>query len=125
MITFYVFFSVLAEANNHDSFAIGCVIAGFGYGAITSCWESTVQEFIGARKWPKLHSTIETLSVALLVIFVVGLSFVVEQDNGLQFIMFTLGILTAVVSFLWIIIAGVSIYKTKVRTLSLRRKWTF
>ncbi|XP_034825132.1 uncharacterized protein [Maniola hyperantus] len=116
---------VLAEANNHDSFAIGCVVAGFGYGAITSCWESTVQEFLGARKWPKLHSTIETLSATLLAILVVGLSFVVEQDNGLQFIMFILGLLTAVVSFIWIIIAGVSIYKTKVRTLSLRRKWVF
>ncbi|XP_023938207.2 uncharacterized protein LOC112045999 [Bicyclus anynana] len=116
---------VLAEANNHDSFAIGCVIAGFGYGAVTSCWESTVQEFIGARKWPKLHSTIETVSATLLVIFVVGISFVVQEDNGLQFSMFILGIITAVVSFVWIVISGVSIYRTKVRTLSFKRKWTF
>ncbi|CAH2237244.1 jg11213 [Pararge aegeria aegeria] len=116
---------VLAEANNHDSFAIGCVIAGFGYGAITSCWESTVQEFVGARKWPKLHSTIETVSATLLVVLVVGLSFVVGKDNGLQFAMFILGLITAVVSFIWIIITGVSIYKTKVRTLSFKRKWTF
>lgn len=118
-------FSVLADADSHDSFAIGCVIAGFGYGAVTSCWEATVQEFVGARKWPKLHSTIETVSATLLVIFVTGISFVVGQDNGLQFAMFILGLVTAAVSFIWIIIAGVSIYRTKVRTLSLKRKWTF
>ncbi|KAI5641167.1 chitin binding peritrophin-A domain-containing protein [Phthorimaea operculella] len=83
--------TLLAEAKNHDTFSFGCVIAGFGYGAITSCWETAVQEFVGARKWPKLHSTLETLSVSLLAGIILGLSFVIKQASDLQFCMFIVG----------------------------------
>ncbi|XP_028163776.1 uncharacterized protein LOC114355244 isoform X1 [Ostrinia furnacalis] len=108
---------VLAEANNHDYYSIGCVVAGIGYGAITSCWETSVQDFVGARKWPKFHSTLETLSSTILTLFVVGLCFIVEQEGGLQRSMFVLGVILAAITFVWCIIAAVAIYVTKVRSL--------
>ncbi|XP_047545967.1 uncharacterized protein LOC125077898 [Vanessa atalanta] len=113
---------VLAEARNHDSFAIGCVAAGFGYGAVTSCWETAAQDFVGARKWPKIHSTLETLSAILQALFVVGLLVVLRQESGLQFSMLILGVILAVCTFIWSIIAIVSIYKSKVRSFSFKRK---
>ncbi|KAF9405131.1 hypothetical protein HW555_013999, partial [Spodoptera exigua] len=85
-------FRFLAGADNHDSFSIGCVIAGFGYGAVSCCWETAVQDFVGARKWPKLHSPLETISGTLLAVFVVGISFIVDKERGLQTAMFILAI---------------------------------
>ncbi|XP_045492193.1 uncharacterized protein LOC123691708 [Colias croceus] len=116
---------VLAADNNHDSYSIGCVIAGFGFGAVASSWETAVQDFVGARKWPKIHSTLETLSACLMTVFVVGLSFTIEKANGPQFVMFILGILLASATFVWFIIAAVSIYLTNIRTMRLGRKCLF
>ncbi|CAK1551951.1 unnamed protein product [Leptosia nina] len=116
---------VLAADNNHDSYSIGCVIAGFGYGAVTSCWEGTVQDYVGARKWPKVHSALETLSATLLAVFVAGISFVVEKENGLKLVMFILGITLAVITILWVVIGAVSIYLTKVKSLRLHKKSLF
>lgn len=115
--------AVLAEARNHDYFSIGCVVAGIGYGAITSCWETSVQDFVGARKWPKIHSTLETISSTLLTVFVVGLCILIGTDGGLQHCMFILGVIYAVITFVWTMIALFAIYVTKVRSLNLGR-WT-
>ncbi|XP_049888134.1 uncharacterized protein LOC126382362 [Pectinophora gossypiella] len=106
---------ILAEARNHDMFSIGCVVAGLGYGAITSCWETAIQDFVGARKWPKLHSPLETLSASLLAVFVLGLSFGIKQTNDLQYPMFILGIVLSVVTFIWTILSVISIYVNHVR----------
>ncbi|KAF9822826.1 hypothetical protein SFRURICE_000895 [Spodoptera frugiperda] len=108
---------VLAEADNHDSFSIGCVIAGFGYGAVSCCWETAVQDFVGARKWPKLHSPLETISGALLAVFVVGISFIVDEERGLQTAMFILAITLSVISFIWLIISICYIYMTKLKSI--------
>lgn len=113
-ITTLFFFTVLAEAKNHDVFSIGCVVAGLGYGAITSCWEAAVQEFVGARKWPKLHSALETLSATLLAIFVLGQSFLINYTGDVQYSMFVLGIMMSIATFIWMILAAVAIYVTKV-----------
>ncbi|CAH0397570.1 unnamed protein product [Chilo suppressalis] len=115
---------VMAVASNHDSFSIGCVVAGLSYGAITSCWETSAQDFVGARKWPKFHSTLETLSSTLLVLFVFGISYVVDGEGGLQTSMFILGVTLSVITFVWLIIALVSLYLTKVRSLTMGRPWT-
>lgn len=123
LLTFSYFFTVLAEANNHDFFSIGCVVAGIGYGAITSCWETSVQDFVGTRKWPKLHSTLETLSSTLLTLFVVVLCFLIGDEGGLQRCMFIVGVVLAVITVIWSIIAIVAIYVTKVRSLKLGRSW--
>lgn len=118
---------MLAEASSYDSFSIGCVIAGFGYGVITSCWETTAQDFVGARNWPKIHSTLETVSAVLQALFVVGLIFVLQKEDrsGLQFSMFILGIIIAMCTFVWFVITSVYFYKSKVKSFSFRRKWWF
>lgn len=118
---------MLAEASSYDSFSIGCVIAGFGYGAITSCWETTAQEFVGARNWPKIHSTLETVSAVLQALFVVGLIFVLQKEDrsGLQFSMFILGVIIAMCTFVWFVITSLYFYKSKVKSFSFRRKWWF
>ncbi|XP_072942154.1 uncharacterized protein [Epargyreus clarus] len=113
---------VLGEANNHDLLSIGCVVAGLGYGAVSSCSETAVQDFIGARKWPKIHSPLEILSAVLLVLFMTGLSFLTTQ-GGLQYLMLILAVTLSIVTLVWIIIAAVSIYTTKVRSLRLGRNW--
>lgn len=117
------FLAVLAEANNHDMFSIGIVVAGFGYGAITSCWETTIQDFVGARKWPKLHSTLETLTGCLLTSFVVGISFVIGTEGGLQLVMFIMGVTLFGITILWTVLVAVSIYVTKVRSMRLGKRW--
>lgn len=109
---------MIAEANDHDIFAIGCVVAGIGYGAISSCWETAVQDFVGVRKWPKFHSALETLSASLLAIFVCGLSMLIKQGYDFQYAMFVLGILLAIVTLVWIIIAMLSIYITNSKSFS-------
>ncbi|CAH0759353.1 unnamed protein product [Diatraea saccharalis] len=116
---------LLAEANTHDSFSIACVVAGMGYGAVSSCWETSAQDFVGTRKWPKFHSTLETLSSTLLVIFVFGLSYVVDSENGLQTSMFILGIILAIITFVWLVISLVSLYFTKMRSLKFGRPWMY
>ncbi|PZC82518.1 hypothetical protein B5X24_HaOG210267 [Helicoverpa armigera] len=116
---------VLADADNHDSFSIGCVIAGFGYGAISCCWETAVQDFVGARKWPKLHSPLETISGTLLAVFVFGISFIVDHERGLQFAMFILAIILSIISFLWLIIAVTYIYRTKLKSVRIGKRWMF
>lgn len=118
-----MFVSVLAEADNHDIFSIGVVIAGFGYGAITSCWETTVQHFVGPRKWSKLHSTLETVSGSMLALFVVGISFIVENYKGLQLVMFVLGIVLFGITGLWILLLIASMIITKVRAVRLGKNW--
>lgn len=120
-----LFVAVLAVADNHDSFSIGCVIAGFGYGAISCCWETAVQDFVGARKWPKLHSPLETISGTLLAVFVVGISFIVDQERGLQLAMFILAIILSVITFVWLIIAIAYIYITKLKSVRLNKRWAF
>lgn len=116
---------VLAVADNHDSFSIGCVIAGFGYGAISCCWETAVQDFVGARKWPKLHSPLETISGILLAVFVVGISFIVDQERGLQYAMFILAIILSIITIVWFIIAIAYIYITKLKSIRLNKRWVF
>lgn len=123
LVTSTVACFLLAEAHNHDTFSIGCVVAGFGYGAITSCCETAIQDFVGARKWPKIHSTLETLSAVLFGVFSLGSSFLFSEEGGLQFALFILGVLLSVVTFVWIILALVSIYITKVRSARLGRRW--
>ncbi|KAG6450724.1 uncharacterized protein LOC115443940 isoform X2 [Manduca sexta] len=116
---------LLAEAHNHDTFSIGCVVAGFGYGAISSCWETAVQDFVGARKWPKIHSTLETLSATMFAIFVLGICFTVKGSEDLQFTIFILAIILSVISVVWLILSAIAIYTTKVRSMRLgRRLWT-
>lgn len=104
-------------------FAIGCVVGGLGFGAITSCWEAAVQDFLGARKWPKLHSTLETLSSIVLASFVATISFMVNQNGDLQYPMFILGIILAVITIVWMILAAVALYFTKVRSFRSGRRW--
>ncbi|XP_013134817.1 PREDICTED: uncharacterized protein LOC106100497 [Papilio polytes] len=117
LITSTIACFVFAETNNHDSFAIGCVISGLGYGAVTSCCETAVQDFVGARKWPKFQSTLETLSASLLSLFVVGLSFIVGQEHGYQYSMFIIGIVLSAVTILWLVLALISLYDTKLKYL--------
>lgn len=107
---------MIAEARDHDIFAIGCVVAGVGYGAISSCWETAVQDFVGGRKWPKLHSALETLSASLLAVFICGLSILIKHGYDCQYAMLVLGILLAVVTLVWTIIAMLSIYFTNSRS---------
>ncbi|XP_075972243.1 uncharacterized protein LOC142974033 isoform X2 [Anticarsia gemmatalis] len=116
---------VLAEADNHDSFSIGCVIAGFGYGAISCCWETAVQDFVGARKWPKLHSPLETISGLIITVFVIGISFIVDQDRGLQLAMFILAIILSIITVIWLVIALIYFYITKLRNRRLGKRWLF
>ncbi|KAM3967944.1 uncharacterized protein ACR2FA_003943 [Aphomia sociella] len=116
---------LLAEAKNHDLLSIGCVIAGLGYGAVSSCWETAVQDFVGLRKWPKFHSTMETLSGMLLCGFCLGISFLVDHEGGLQLTLFILSGILAGITVIWTILAMVSLYLTKVRSLRLGRRWTF
>ncbi|XP_053600079.1 uncharacterized protein LOC128669343 [Plodia interpunctella] len=116
---------VLSIATNHDLFSIGCVVGGLGYGALTSCWETAVQDFVGLRKWPKFHSALETLSGTLLFVFWVGLSFVVDQDGGVQYAMFIQSSILAGITLVWVILAAVSLYFTKVRSLRFGRRWKF
>ncbi|CAB3228575.1 unnamed protein product, partial [Arctia plantaginis] len=113
---------LLSRADNHDSFSIGCVIAGLGYGAISCCWESTVQDFVGARKWPKLHSPLETISGLSLAIFVIGISFIVDQPQGLQFALFILAILLSITTFVWLIVAVFYVYTTKVKKIKMGKR---
>lgn len=103
--------------------SIGIVVAGFGYGAITSSWETTIQDYLGARKWPKLHSTLETLSGCLLTAFVVGIAFVVDTEGGLQFVVFILGFFFLGITIVWTVVIAVSIYLMKVRSIRLGRRW--
>ncbi|KPJ01859.1 Monocarboxylate transporter 9 [Papilio xuthus] len=121
LITSTIACFVFAQTNNHDSFAIGCVISGLGYGAVTSCCETAVQDFVGARKWPKFHSTLETFSATLLTIFVVCLSFIVGQEHGYQNSMFIIGIVLSAVTFLWLVLAIIALYDTKLKYL--RPNW--
>ncbi|XP_041973134.1 uncharacterized protein LOC121728877 [Aricia agestis] len=114
---------VLSEANTHDTFSIGCVIAGFGFGAITSSWETAAQEYVGAHKWSKVHSTLETLSAVLLGLLTTGLSFVVEREGGIQFAMYIQGLIMSVITFVWLVIAAISIYTAKVRNINLKLNW--
>lgn len=104
-------------------FSIGIVIAGFGYGAISSCWETTIQDFVGPRKWPKIHSTLETISGCILTGFVVGLSFIIDTKNGLQLVMFIMAITLATITFIWFLIVIVSLYKDNVRSSRLAKRW--
>ncbi|KAL4714447.1 hypothetical protein ACJJTC_017742 [Scirpophaga incertulas] len=116
---------VLSIAENHDIFSIGCVVAGVGYGAITSCWETSVQDFVGARKWPKIHSTLETLSSILLAVFVLSISFIIDEEEGLQRAMMIITIILALITIVWTGLAVVSIYITNVRSLRLDRRCLF
>ncbi|XP_059061949.1 uncharacterized protein LOC131854804 [Achroia grisella] len=108
---------LLAAADNHDLLSIACVIGGFGYGAITSCWETTVQDFVGLRKWPKIHSTMETLSGILLFVFCLCILFLVDQENGPKSALLILSVVLAGITVIWTILAAVSLYMTKVRSL--------
>lgn len=99
------------------------MISGFGYGAITSCWETTVQDFVGPRKWPKIQSTLETVSGSLLVIFFVGICFVVENEKGLQEVMFILGIVLLGITTIWLFLVIVSMCVSKIRAVRLGRNW--
>ncbi|XP_045521452.1 uncharacterized protein LOC123712415 [Pieris brassicae] len=110
---------LLAADNNHDSYSIGCIVAGFGFGAVTSCWEGAIQDYVGARKWPKLHSALETISAFMLAVFLLALVFLIDVEKGLKLVMFILGIIFAVITMVWFAIACVAIYFTKVRTISL------
>ncbi|XP_026326566.1 uncharacterized protein LOC113235171 isoform X2 [Hyposmocoma kahamanoa] len=116
---------MIAEARDHDVFAIGCVVSGIGYGAISSCWETAVQDFVGVRKWPKVHSALETLSASFLAVFVCGLSILIKYGYDFQYAMFVLGILLAVVTLVWTIIAILSIYITNSKSFSfdIRRRF--
>lgn len=120
-----VYFAVLAEATDHDTISIGCVVAGFGYGAVSTCWETTIQDYVGARKWPKIHSPLETLSAVALTVFVIGISFIVDQEGGLQKSIFILGIVLGIITVLWTILAAVAIYVAKFRSIRLGRRWIF
>lgn len=115
--------SVLAKADNHDMFSIGVVISGFGYGAITSCWETTVQEFVGPRKWPKIQSSLETVSGCLLGLFFVGISFIVENEKGLQQVMFIQGIVLLGITTIWIVLVVVSMCVSKIRAVRLGKNF--
>ncbi|XP_047989083.1 uncharacterized protein LOC125228531 isoform X1 [Leguminivora glycinivorella] len=106
---------VLAASDSHDAFSIGCVVAGLGFGAISSCWEGAVQDFVGARKWPKLRSTLETLSALLLVTFFVLVCLFTDMETNLQQYLFILGIIISVVTLVWIVIAAVSIYNNTIK----------
>ncbi|XP_032511997.2 uncharacterized protein LOC116766295 isoform X1 [Danaus plexippus] len=114
---------VFLRAENLDLFSIGYVVAGFGYGIITSSWEKTAHELVGTRKWAKIHSTLETLSAALIALFCVGLSFVIGRDNGLQMSLLIIGVTMSAISLIWAIIVMVCLYKTKVKSYGLKRKW--
>ncbi|CAK1578574.1 unnamed protein product [Parnassius mnemosyne] len=114
---------VFAETNNHDTFAIGCVISGFGYGAVTSCCDTAIQDFVGARKWPKVHSTLETLSASLLALFVTGLSLVMGQEGGFNYSMFIMGIIMLAITIVWSILATIALYETKLRYIRPGRRW--
>ncbi|KAJ0179473.1 hypothetical protein K1T71_005185 [Dendrolimus kikuchii] len=116
---------VLAEATSHDTISIGCVVAGFGYGAISTCWETTVQDYVGARKWSKIHSPLETLSSCVLTVFVIGISFIVDQKDGLQKTIFILASVLGIITVLWAVIAAIAIYVTKLRSIRLGRRWIF
>lgn len=120
-----IFFSsiaVIAETYSHDAFSIACVITGTGFGALLSSWESAAQDFIGVHKWSKVRSTLETLSGISVAGFTFGLIFLVplEEPGGfhlyLTIISYTL---TAVLS-VWFIIAVISLYILKVRSLRTR-----
>ncbi|XP_011568360.3 uncharacterized protein LOC105398009 [Plutella xylostella] len=113
---------VIAETYSHDAFSIACVITGTGFGALLSSWESAAQDFIGVHKWSKVRSTLETLSGMSVAGFTFGLIFLVplEEPGGfhlcLTIISYTL---TAVLS-VWFIIAVISLYILKVRSLRTR-----
>lgn len=109
---------LVSKSNSHDSFSVGCIVAGFGFGAITSCWETTVQDFVGARKWPKVNSTLDTLSGTLLVIFVTCMSFIAPESKNIQLWFLVLGCILATATITWCIIAiivliGASVKKIK------------
>ncbi|XP_068627845.1 uncharacterized protein [Battus philenor] len=114
---------VFSETNSHDSFAIGCVVSGLGFGAVASCCDTAVQDFVGARKWAKIQSTLETLSASLLTLFVVGLSFVISREGGFQYSMFLIGIVMSVITIVWLILAAVALYDTKLKYLRLKWPW--
>lgn len=116
---------VLAEADNHNSFSIGCVIAGFGYGAISCCWETAVQDFVGARKWPKFHSPLETISGLVLTIFVIGISFIVDNEKGLQQSMSILAIILSIITLVWLAIVLIYLYITKMKNMRFSKRWIF
>lgn len=106
---------VLAASSTHDMFSVGCVVAGLGFGAISSCWEGAVQDFVGVRKWPKLRSTLETLSAVLIVTLFVSVCLFTDMESNLQLYLFILGIILSVVTLIWTIIAAVSIYNTTIK----------
>ncbi|XP_061728443.1 uncharacterized protein LOC133533468 isoform X2 [Cydia pomonella] len=106
---------VLAASSTHDMFSVGCVVAGLGFGAISSCWEGAVQDFVGVRKWPKLRSTLETLSAVLIVTLFVFVCLFTDMESNLQLYLFILGITLSVVTLIWTIIAAVSIYNTTIK----------
>ncbi|XP_013185819.2 uncharacterized protein LOC106131303 isoform X2 [Amyelois transitella] len=116
---------ILSIATNHDLFSIGCVIAGLGYGALTSCWETAAQDFVGLRKWPKFHSALETLSGTLLFLFWVGLSFLVDREGGVQYAMFIQSSILVGITVIWVILAAISLYFTKLRSLGCGQRCTF
>lgn len=121
---YFCLFTVIAEANTHDAFSIGCVVAGLGFGALSSCWEIAAQDFVGAHKWTKIHSTLETLSAICAASFVFGLSFLVPlEDSGDKHFIFILGLALSTVSVIWLIIAVVSIYVAKMRSFRLKQNW--
>lgn len=84
-----------------------------------------MQDFVGARKWPKLHSPLETISGTLLTGFVVGISFIVDQDRGLQLAMYILAIILSIISFVWLTIGIAYIYMTKLKSVRLNKRWVF
>ncbi|XP_026765199.2 uncharacterized protein LOC113523424 [Galleria mellonella] len=116
---------LLARAKTYDLLSIGCVIGGFGFGAISSCWETAVQDFVGMRKWPKVNSTMETCSGILLFVFYLGILFLVDEEDGLQCALLILSAVLTGVTFMWTILAVVSLYLTKVRSLRPGRRCMF
>lgn len=112
----------MSESKNHDSFSVGCTVAGFGFGAITSCWESTAQDFVGPRKWSKVHSTLETLSATLLVLFVISMLTLSQNVEDLQTWFVVLGYILGSVTMVWFIIAAVMLYNTKLKNITVPRK---
>lgn len=117
---------MIAEAGSHDTFSIGCIVAGLGFGAISSCWETAAKDFMGAHKWTKVQSALETLSGICAAAFVSGLLFLCPLDDGVEkYYIFILGIVLSIVALVWLIIAVMTSNVAKMRSFRLKNNYLF
>lgn len=114
---------MVSQSNSHDSFSVGCIVAGFGFGAVTYCYETTIQHFVGVRKWPKIQSTLETLTGMFLAVFVICLSYLSPKDKNIQTWYVILGCVQISIFVVWLIIAIVMFIKTTMKKVQLGKRW--